>query len=150
MNRIRIKHSENEIEVEGNDDFIKQQLESFYKKIEIAQTSIPPISLKKELLKKEDTKKDTGKIPSPAEFYRAKGKNDGISQLLIFGKYLELYKNQTEFTKSNINSLAKDTKLPKDIHSQYFTNAVKQGLLRSHAGGKYSLTLSAEEVIASM
>jgi len=149
MNKIRIKYGENEIEIEGTDDFIKEQLELFYERIKFTNSSFSPASLKEELLK-EETKPKSKKIPSPAEYYRSKGRTDGISQLLIFAKYLELYRNKTEFSRADINNLAKEAKLAKDIHGQYFSNAVKQGLLRQISKGKYSLTLSAEELIASM
>ena len=96
------------------------------------------------------TKKPIGKAQTPAEFFKSKGKADGISQILIFGKYLEEYRNMSEFSQADINKVVKEAKLPKDIHGQYFTNAVKQGLLRSHGGGKYSLTLSAESVLSAM
>jgi hypothetical protein len=105
-------------------------------------------SIKKDVESKKTFK--PGKVPSPAEFYKSKGRTDGISKLLIFAKYLELYKDITTFSRSEINQLAKEAKLSKDVHSQYFTNAVKQGLIRPHTGNKYSLTLSAEEVLASM
>jgi hypothetical protein len=72
-----------------------------------------------------------------------------VSQLLIFAKYLEQYENLSDFTGKDINRVAKEAKLAKDIHPQYFTNAVKQGLLRKQ-GQRYSLTLSAEETLASM
>lgn len=89
---------------------------------------------------------------TPAEFYqqKAKGKTDGISKILIFGKYLEEFRSISEFSRQDINDLAKEAKLAKDIHTQYFTNAVKQGLLRSHGRSRYSLTLSAESIISAM
>ena len=149
MNKIKIKHGDNEIEVEGTDEFIKTQLDKFYQKVKNISPPLPPTEIKKELIK-EHPKTTTDKTPSPAEFYKQKGKTDGISQLLIFAKYLELYAGKTEFSKRELNDIAKEAKLAKDIHSQYFTNAVKQGLLRQSNSGKYSLTLSAEEVLASM
>jgi len=45
--------------------------------------------------------------------------------------------------------LAKEARLSRDVHAQYFSNAVKQGLLRSLGAGRYSLTLSAEELFAN-
>ena len=149
MNKIRIKLGDSEIELEGSDEFINQKLDLYFEKIESQFKKISPSKIKDELLK-HDSKVVDGKIPTPAEFYRSKNKDDGISQLLIFAKYLELYKDMTEFSRIDINKIAKEVKLPKDIHSQYFTNAVKQGLLRSHSNNKYSLTLSAEEVLSSM
>lgn len=148
MSRIRVRHGENEIELEGTDAFIKTYLEAFYKKIDIEIEQQPAPSIKEQLLS-DAPKPKKGKIPTPAEFYKSKGKSDGLSQILIFGRYLEDYEDVTEFAPGDINKLAKDAKLAKDIHPQYFANGAKQGLLRKH-GKKYSLTLSAEEVLASM
>jgi hypothetical protein len=98
------------------------------------------------------SKSPSSKHMTPAEFYtqKSKGKTDGISNILIFGKYLEESRGVSEFSRQEINDLARETKLSKDIHTQYFTNAVKQGLLRSHGRSRYSLTLSAESVVAAM
>lgn len=148
MPRIRIRHGENEIELDGELDFIAAQLKSFYERMGLVGGKTSPATLKQDLLAVRT--KDKSAAPAPAEFYKAKGKTDGISQVLIFGKYLEQYRDTPEFTHSQVNAIAKEAKLSKDIHGQYFTNAVKQGLLRSHPGRKYSLTLSAEEVLSSM
>jgi len=58
--------------------------------------------------------------------------------------------NKTQFGPHDINEVGTQAKLSKEIHPQYFVNAVKQGLLRSLGEGKYSLTLSAEDVLAKM
>jgi len=149
MGKIRIRHLDNEIELEGSDEFIEKHLKAFYERIGTIPTSAPSSRLKKEILE-PPSKKPPGEAPTPAEYYKSKGKTDGISQVLIFGKYLEEYRNLPEFSREDINKLAKEAKLAKDIHSQYFTNAVKQGLLRTHGRGKYSLTLSAESVLTAM
>jgi hypothetical protein len=107
-------------------------------------------SIKDQLLEPDaPSTSPSGKKPTPAEFFRDKGKSDGLSTVLIFGKYLEDYEGRSEFSRGDINRLAKEARLSKDIHAQYFTNGVKQGLLRK-SGQRYSLTLSAEEVLASM
>lgn len=149
MNKIRIRHGEHEIEIEGPDDFIKAQLTEFYSRMKDATTRVPASKIRQEIL--EPTPKVAiGKEPTPAEFYREKGREDGISQILILGKYLEMFRGVSEFSREDINQLGGEAKLSKDIHSQYFTNAVKQGLLRGHGRGKYSLTLSAESTLAGM
>ena len=62
----------------------------------------------------------------------------------------------TFFTLAMINSAQAQTNnktytiIYDEAHAQYFTNAVKQGLLRSHGHGKYSLTLSSESLISTM
>jgi hypothetical protein len=150
MSRVRVRHGDDEIEVEGSDDFIESQLAAFYGRIGGGPSETPPSQVKDRLLSEQPAKRG-GKSPAPAEFFRAKGhRADGVSQILIFGKYLEQHRNVPEFKPSEINDLVKQAKLGKDIHPQYFANAVKQGLLRKHPKGRYSLTLSAEELLASM
>jgi hypothetical protein len=149
MAKVRIRHGDNEIEVEGSDTFIKKQLESFYQRNPSLPTTGAPPTLKKDI-QAAAMKKPIGKVPTPAEFYKSKNRSDGISQILIFGKYLEEYRGKADFSRADINKVATEAKLSKDIHGQYFSNAVKQGLLRSVSRGKYSLTLSAEEALAAM
>lgn len=149
MSKIRLRYRDYEIEVEGTDEFIQKQLEDFHNQLEILGAKPISAAIKEEILGKPKKKKPT-RVPAPAEFYRSKGKTDGISKVIIFAKYLEEYRGTAEFTRADVNKVVREAKVAKDIHAQYFTNAVKQGLLRKHSGGRYSLTLSAEEVLASM
>ena len=149
MGKIRVRHGDNEIEIDGSDAFIKKQLAGFYERIASARFETLPTSLKREI-QASASKKSSGKQQTPAEFYRSKNRTDGISKIIIFSKYLEDYRGKSEFSRQDINGIAKEARLAKDIHAQYFTNAVKQGLLRNLGHGKYSLTLSAEEVLAAM
>ena len=149
MSKIRIRHGDNEVEVDGSDGFIKKQLDAFYRRIQQPEQLAAPVTLKKDI-QESATKKSSVKAPTPAEFFRSKNRTDGVSQILIFGKYLEEYQGKSNFSPQEINDIATNAKLAKPVHAQYFTNAVKQGLLRSHGAGKYSLTLSAEDVLAAM
>lgn len=149
MGKIRVRHGEHEIELEGADTFINKQLNAFYERIGQVMPVSAPATLKRDI-QASAGKKAAGKIPTPAEFYKTKKRTDGISRILIFGKYLEQFRGQSEFSRQDINKIAAEAKLSRDIHAQYFTNAVKQGLLRSLGGGRYTLTLSAEDVFAAM
>jgi hypothetical protein len=148
VGRIRLRHGDNEIEVEGSDTFIKKQLEQFYARLGGSPAAGGKVPIREQLLSPGTPPRTGGKTPTPAEFYKEKGKTDGVSQILIFGKYLEEYRKKPEFTPKDVNAVAKEAKLSKDIHAQFFTNAVKQGLLRKQ-GQNYSLTLSAEELLAA-
>ena len=148
MSKIKIRHGENEIEIEGPDQFIASQLTDFYMRLGSVATAIGRPTIKQQLLEESSPVKK-GKSPTPAEYFKSKGKSEGVSQIFIFGKYLEEYGGQADFTPGDINKLVNDAKLSKDIHPQYFSNAVKSGLLRRQ-GKKYSITLSGEEVLASM
>lgn len=147
--KVRVKLGDNEIEIEGDKTLIDNHLKSFYDKIYGNSSTSKSIDLKDKIYEESSSKK-LSKEPTPAEYYKSFGKTDGISQILIFAKYLEIYRSFSEFSQKDINNVAKDAKLSKDIHAQYFSNAVKQGLLRGHGKGKYSLTLSAEDIIKGL
>ena len=146
MGRVRVRHGDNEIEVDGSDAFVKKQLEQFYARLGDVAAVGTKAPIREQLLAPASSAKSGDKHPTPAEFYKQKGKTDGVSQVLVFGKYLEQFRDKPEFTRKDINAVAKEAKLSKDIHFQFFTNAVKQGLLRKQ-GQNYSLTLSAEELL---
>jgi hypothetical protein len=151
VSRLRIRHGEHEVDIEGADPFIEAQLKAFYAKVASLPARLsPPASPKSTATQPSGS--DIDRQFAPGEFYKlkAKGKTDGITKILIFGKYLDEFRGIAEFSRQDINNLAKEAKLPKDIHTQYFTNAVKQGLLRSHGRSRYSLTLSAEAAVSSM
>jgi hypothetical protein len=148
MGKVRIRQGEHEIEVEGSDAFINKQLEAFYQRVQVSPPVSAPATLKQDI--QSIAARKTGKAPTPAEFYMTKNRTDGVAQILIFGKFIEEFRGQSEFARSDINKVAAEAKISKDIHSQYFTNAVKQGLLRFLGNGKYSLTLSAEEALGAM
>jgi hypothetical protein len=150
MGKIRVRLGDNEIEVDGNEEFIQVQLDAFYRRVS-AQPRQERVTIVDKLLETSPSppKVSSGKSPTPAEYYKRHAKDDGVSQILVFGKYLEEYAGKSQFTPREVNALAKEAKLSKDIHGQYFSNAVKQGLLRKQ-GKVYSLTLSAEELLAQM
>ena len=83
MGKIRIRHGDNEIEVDGSESFVKKQLDSFYGRIQHTQLASPSAMLKKEI-QASAAKKPAGKQQTPAEFYKSKNRTDGISQILIF------------------------------------------------------------------
>ena len=86
---------------------------------------------------------------SPAEFIRQKNPRTGTERLVVLAKFLEEYRGQPEYSLAEINKVAKESKL-KDIHGQYVTYATRQGLIRESGKGKYSLTLSGEDIVAGM
>lgn len=149
MGRIRIKQGNSEIELEGDDAFIDRQLISFYARFGGEAIKPPPKLL--------DEQPDIGKeeneeqyVPSVAAYLMQHGGNkaDGLSQLMLLAAFLEKCQNKSEFSAKDINNIADEAKLPKNIHPQYFSNAVKQGLLRCRPGAKYSRTLTADNFLA--
>ncbi len=144
--RLRYKIGEHEIEVEGSEKFIKQQLKDFFARAGASRGGQAP---QPELPEKIAEAARKGKAPSPAEFFRAKKPRSGTEQLIVLAKYLEDFRSIPEFKPAIINKLASEAKL-NDLHPQYYSTAVKQGLLRTMGKGKYSLTLSGEDAVLSM
>jgi hypothetical protein len=151
MEKIYIKHGEHEIIIESdNKDFITSNLSSIYQFYShIEKTNLPtPKEIKKQLIDHKKIKHNHK--PTPAEYYREMNPSSGKEKLLVFAKYLDEYESISQFTSQDINRIAEEVKLPKNIHTQYYTDGVRQGLLRQHGSGKYSLTLSAEDIIEKM
>ncbi len=143
MGKIRLRHGQSEIELEGDEDFIERQLANFYARFKIDQESTTRES---QLLGPPDVNR---KEVSPAEYLRALGASsaDAKSQLLVLGKFLETHRQQADFSPKELNSLAKEAKLSKDFHPQRFADAVAQGFLRLD-NNRYSLTGTADEFLS--
>ena len=146
--RVRYKIGDHEIEVEGSQKFIRQQLKEFFVRVGGSQLG-EAARARHELPEKIAEASRRGKAPTPVEFYRSKDPKSGTARLIVLAKYLEDLRSQPEFKPTDINKLAREAKIA-DIHAQYYTTAVRQGLLRTVGKGKYSLTLSGEDVVLSM
>jgi len=151
--RVRFRIGDSEVEVEGDPKFVDKYLNKFLERIGVLFREGPTFygggSAKVDLPSQIATAAKSKKAPSPAEFYLAKKPDSGTETLVVFAKYLEDFRSQPEFKLTDINKIAKEAKT-KDIHSQYLTYAVKQGLVRPVGKGKYGLTLSGESAVAAM
>jgi hypothetical protein len=150
MGKIRLRHGDSEIELDGDEAFIERQLDNFYARFKLSPESADS---DKRLLhsssKDVEAAAAAAADPTPAEYLKRFGNEDFAveHQIIIFGSYLQTIRNQSDFAQNDINQLAKQAKFPKDIHGQYFTRAAKQGLLRAE-NGRYSLTRTAEDLLA--
>jgi len=142
--RVYWKVGDHEIEVEGDNAFIQKHLKLFFEKL-----GHGPEATARDLPSRIVAAAKSGKVVGPAEYYRQKGPNGGTETLIVLGKYLEEFRNKSEFTRRDIKAIAKEAKL-EDIHSQYYANAVKQGLLRSIGRSTYGLSISGEDAVAAM
>lgn len=142
--RVYWKVGDQEIEVEGDASFIQKQLKMFFDRIGIhGSTSV------KDLPSKIVATAKSGKAPSPAEYFRQKSPSGGTETLIVLAKYLDEYRSKGDFTQKDIKAIAREAKLA-NIHSQYYINAVKQGLLRSLGRGTYGLSITGEDAVAAM
>ena len=142
--RVYWKIGDQEIEVEGDNAFIQRQLKTFFELV-----GQRPHSISRDLPSKIVAVAKSGKVLGPAEYYRQKSPNGGTETLIVLGKYLDEFRNKGEFTRKDINAVARESKLP-PIHAQYYANAVKQGLLRNIGRGTYGLSITGEDAVAAM
>jgi hypothetical protein len=144
MGKIRLRHGDSEIELEGDEGFIERQLADFYARFKIDAGSS---TAERKLLLTHRKGEMGDKGVTPAEYLKAHAalNTNGAMQLVLLGRYLEQVRGQSDFAPSEINQIAKEAKLAKDVHPQRFADAVAAGLLRSE-DGRYSITSTAEEV----
>jgi hypothetical protein len=142
--RVYWRIGDNEVEVEGDSAFIQKQLKIFFERV-----GYHPQSMSKDLPSKIVAVAKSGKALSPAEYYRQKSPSGGTETLIVLGKYLDEFRNKSEFTRKDINAVAREAKLSL-IHAQYYANAVKQGLLRNVGRGTYGLSITGEDAVAAM
>jgi hypothetical protein len=142
--RVYWKIGDNEIEVEGDNAFIAKQLQTFFDRLDRT-----PQSSTRDLPSKIVAVAKSGKVLGPAEYFRQKSPNGGTETLIVLGKYLDEFRNKSEFTPKDIKAIALEGKIP-NIQGQYYINAVKQGLLRSLGRGTYGLSIRGEDAVAAM
>lgn len=145
--RVFWKIGDHEIEVEGDNAFIQKQLKLFFDRV--GGHSLQQQAVSKDLPSKIVAGAKSGKVLSPAEYYRQKSPSGGTATLIVLGKYLDEFRSKSEFTSKDINELARETRI-RPIHNQYYANAVKQGLLRSVKRGTYGLSITGEDAVAAM
>lgn len=147
--RIRLKIGDNEIELEGNDKFIKEHLKSFIEKhaqVRLGEVKTGVTNLPAKVTVVSDKGK---KMLAPAEYVRQKNPKGGTEKLIVLAKYLEDFKSLSEFNNKDIDSVAHDAKVGK-IAMSYYPLAVKQGLLNKIKHGRYQLTLTGEDAVINM
>ncbi len=147
--KLRLKMGENELELEGDENFIKSHLKDFLEKVlstKSVQSSKQETDLPGKIIQSATMK---GKKLSPAELMREKKPNGGTETLIVLAKYLEEHRGLSEFTQMDINKVAGEAK-SKNIAGTYYSLACKQGLLNKIKQGRYSLTLSGEDAVLSM
>ncbi len=142
--RVYWKVGEQEIEVEGDSAFIQKQLRIFFDRL-----GPQPHLTSKDLPSRIVAVAKSGKAPSPAEYFRQKSPNGGTETLIVLAKYLDEFRSKGDFTQKDIKAIAREAKIS-NIHSQYYLNAVRQGLLRSLGRGTYGLSISGEDAVAAM
>jgi hypothetical protein len=142
--RVYWKIGDREIEVEGDNAFVQKHLKLF-----LDSSGFSPAQASKDLPSKIVAAAKSSKILSPAEYYRQKNPNGGTEILIVLGKYLEEFRNKSEFTRKDIRAVSQEAKVSPP-HAQYYSNAVKQGLLRAIGRATYGLSITGEDAVGAM
>jgi hypothetical protein len=149
-NRIKVRVGDSEIELEGDAKFIEGQLVKFYEKVGTqSATHLPAFTSTTESVQSRVKAATPTKELSPAEFLRRSAPKGGTEQLLALAHFIEQNRGAKDFSQQEVKALCGEAKL-KDLHAQYFTLAIQQGLLRGTAKGRYALTLTGEDAVSKM
>ena len=150
VGRVRVRIGETEVELEGEEAFVEKHLKEVLDYLDRSGGRVGR-DLPAKIIQAAETEaksKPTREL-SPAEYYRQTNASTGTETLIVLAKYMEDYREKSEFTRADINKIAGEAKLA-DIHSQYVTYAMKQGFLRQVSKGKYALTLSGEDAVLGL
>lgn len=148
--RIRLRVADQELEVEGDDTFVKEQFD------DLASEYIDVSTAKVSTTGKEPTTLpatvDQEKPPTLPEIYQEANIQYKRDAALLVGWYLEMTQGQEDFTKSEIEDAAIDAKieLGKNL-SRDIGHLVENGLLlevdQRDKETAYYLTRSGEEYV---
>ncbi|WP_147445405.1 hypothetical protein [Corallococcus aberystwythensis] len=139
-----------EIEIEGDAEFVEKNINTF---LTIASSKHQDTSRQFDASDADRPTTQEAPLPAkttaPSEFVRQHSPDTGVETLLVLGSYLETHRDLKDFGAKEIKSLAGEAKL-KSIHSQYFTLAIQQGMLRQAGLHRYSLTISGEDCVRAL
>jgi hypothetical protein len=145
MEKLRLRVGEYELEVEGEQAFIEKHLAAFDQRITGALGGKDQLA---QSIQKKTPQRVESRVLSPAEFYKQKRPDGGTKTLVVLGTYLRDQRSQANFRRADINSLCEEVRI-KHVHPQYYTLAVKQGLLMGTENG-FSITLTGDELVERM
>jgi len=143
--KLRLRIGEYEMEAEGEDSFIERHLQEFLRQIPAGPK---PDAKAPDAAPKKGVQSASMKGYSAAEFYKQKRPDGGTKSLAVLGKFLHDSEGREEFTRADIKALCGQIRI-KDIHSQYYTLALKQGWMRETEKG-FAITLSGDELVEKM
>jgi len=123
--RIRIRHGEHELEIEGDRDFVTQTYSDL--KVEVLDVALA------QRVPKADTDKVTSPElisepgPSLANFLKQKEAKSHADKVITIAVYLYRYRNIKEFTATDIETCYQEAllKMPKNINDRINANRKK-------------------------
>lgn len=152
--RIRIVHSGEEFEVEGDKKFVVEMLKLYStSKFQLAENGNLQDD-EKPSKTVECSSRTTSKVLSVSEFIRQLAFKKHIDIVLAFGFFLETYSGAKDFAPADINACYYDSKLEPSNTSLMIIRNIKKGFLmsakKSDKGDKrYLLTQSGIDYISN-
>jgi hypothetical protein len=93
----------------------------------------------------------SGKSPSLAEYVCQKKPGPGGTEtLLVFAKYLSQFRNKSDFTRRDIQTIRREAKIPLRILGKHYAFALSVDFLRKLRRGVYAISISGEDRVAEM
>jgi hypothetical protein len=93
----------------------------------------------------------SGKLPSPVGYVLQKKPGPGGTEtLLVLAKYLPEFRNKSDFTQREIQTIRREATIPPRILGRHYTFALSVGFLRKLRRGVYALSIIGEERVAEM
>jgi len=143
--RVRIVLKGEELEVEGDKDFVLQMLERFGHTVAAGRES-----------PEEEEKPESdapAKVLSVREFIQSLGMKKHVDRVAAFGYYLEHYGGKSEFTAADINNCYYEAKMESSNTSQAIILNIKRGHMMEAKGGKktrkkFTLTQTGEKFVS--
>ena len=150
---MRVRIGESEIEVTGPSDFVEKKIAEFLKKQASGFTITG--SGKVSIPKTTEASKVLSPKMSIAQFFKKTSARSDIDRVLAAGYFLEKFKNQDNFTASEISDTIREAKIPPPRNTHDVINKnIKKGFIMPYGDkdGKmaFVLTSDGEETITEL
>lgn len=152
---MRVRIGESEIEVTGPSDFVEKKIAEFLEKQKQAPVFPSAGATKGVVSSTIETSQTLSKGISVAQFFKKISPKTDLDRVLAAGYYLEKFKNQDNFTASEISGAVRGAKIPPPRNTNDSINKnIKKGYMMPSGDkeGKmaFILTSDGEEMIGDL
>lgn len=147
--KIRIKIGEDEIEAQGDKEFVEKHVEEFKKKMPKIAKELP----RDEKIATPETPKEKVELEglSLAEFYKQKQPKDHNEEVVVFAYWLTKKEKREEFEPKDIGSCYNEISLPKPTNIPLTMKTLAGGkkayFIRGDKRGQYKLSMTGKEFV---
>lgn len=151
---MRVRVGESEIEVTGPSGYVEKKVAEFLEKQKQISAPSGVVSLKSTMLPSTHMPAST-KVMSVAQFFKKVSPKSDVERVLAAGYFLEKFKNQDNFTASEVSETIRDAKIPPPKNAN---DSINQNIKKGHimpSGDKegkkaFVLTSDGEEAITEL